>query len=52
MGKKLNLIKKLLKIPFVIIATPVVLIVVFFATDWEDPSEVVFAKKFLKNYYW
>lgn len=49
---KLNLIKKLLKLPVIIVAFPFFVIAIFFATNWEDQKDVAFAKRFLKDLFW
>ena len=50
--KYINITKKVLKLPFAIPTLPIVLIVLFFATDWEDEYEVNLSKKFLKTHIW
>ena len=46
MGNKLNLTKKILKLPLAILFSPL------FATDWEDQKDIANTKRFLKSFFW
>lgn len=47
--KKLNLIRKIIKFPFALLFFPLLVIIGFFFTDWENGFDRKFYKELLKN---
>jgi len=48
---KLNLIKKIILLPFIILIMPVILFILFFLTDWADKKEIKYSWNFLKDFF-
>ena len=44
--------KKIIKLPFALVAFPFAVLVAILLTDWKRVGEVDFSKRFLKHFLW
>ncbi len=50
--KTINIIRKVLKFPFVLVTYPLIVIMGFFMTNFEDEWDVNYYKKMLTTWLW
>lgn len=50
--KCLNIVRKIVKLPFVIIVSPFILLAVFITTNWESEWDIEITKKMLRGWFW
>ena len=50
--KILNIIKKILKLPFGLFVLPIMLVIGFFVTDWTDVNSRETFKEIIKTIIW